>query len=327
METTTLSTQEKKDQLLAFVPEDVAVEPMQFISLVMEQILGRDKQGNLRPAADLKLFLYQCKRTGLDPMARQIFAIYRSTRQPDGSYKDKMTIQTSIDGFRLVAERSGKYAGQAAAEYEHDDKGKLVAASVTVYKITSSLQQPFPTTARAEWNEYAQTSSKGELTGLWAKMPKTMLGKVAEALALRKAFPQELSGLYTPEEMAQSTNIIPSQSLTAGKIDFDAPVTPAITPEEIKPAPKPGVMPHTEETLIKIGKHAGQKWGSVNDDFLAALLMNAKGTSEHVESAKREVRRREDVVRNNQPPLRTLSQHLRFFEQVYEKFGWEAGEL
>lgn len=61
----------------------------------------------------LKLFLYQCKRTGLDPLTRQMYCLFRNAKNKDtGQYEKKMTIQTSIDGFRVIAERSGDYGGQ-----------------------------------------------------------------------------------------------------------------------------------------------------------------------------------------------------------------------
>lgn len=146
---------------------------------------------------ELKLFLYQCKRTGLDPLARQIYAIHRWTK--DG---DKMTVQTSIDGFRVIAERSGDYAGQDEPVFEHDGNN-LLKATVKVYRFRGDTRY-CAAVGVAYWNEYVQNGKDGRPMGLWAKMPHTMLSKVAEALALRKAYPQDLSGLYTSDEMAQA---------------------------------------------------------------------------------------------------------------------------
>lgn len=148
---------------------------------------------------ELQLFLYQCQRTGLDALSRQIYAIHRWNGTQK---KEVMTIQTSIDGFRVVAERSGDYGGQSEPEFVEKD-GKLIACKITVYRFRGDQRYP-ASVGVAYWDEYKQTDKEGKVIGLWSKMPRVMLSKVAEALALRKAYPQDLSGLYTAEEMEQA---------------------------------------------------------------------------------------------------------------------------
>lgn len=159
---------------------------------------------------ELALFLQVCKRTGLDPFSRQIYAISRKTFNSDTKqYEPKMSVQVSIDGFRLIAARSGLYDGSTTEWCGLDGVWKDVwllseppaAAKTTVYRL--GTDRPF--VGVCTFKSYAQTFN-GKLSGLWAKMPETMLGKVSEALALRKAFPAELSGLYTREEMDQADN-------------------------------------------------------------------------------------------------------------------------
>ncbi len=158
---------------------------------------------------ELKLFLYTAKRTGLDPLTKQIHFVKRG---------GQMTIQTGIDGYRAIAERTGQLAGIDDAVYEGTTK-EPIKATVNVYRMVQGQRVAF--TASARWSEYVAFGP------LWKKMPFLMLGKCAEALALRKAFPNNLSGIYTNEEMEQAgggaTNI-PKEPQT---IDSGA-VKPAI---------------------------------------------------------------------------------------------------
>lgn len=150
---------------------------------------------------ELELFLYTAKRTGLDPLLKQIYAI---KRWDTNLGKEAMTIQTGIDGFRVVASRTGKLAGIDDAAFE-ESNAQPVKATVTVYKL-DELGQPRAYTASARLSEYIQTKKDGTPTSFWKRMPYGQLGKCAEALALRKAFPADLSGVYAFEEMAQSTH-------------------------------------------------------------------------------------------------------------------------
>lgn len=146
-------------------------------------------------AGDLAFFFHQAQRTGLDPFARQIYMINRG---------GKYGIQTSIDGFRIIAQRSGEYAGQTAPYWCGDDgvwkdvwltNTPPAAAKIGVYRVGF----PEPLWAVARWDSYAVLNNP-----IWKKMPDVMLAKCAESLALRKAFPNDLSGLYTDEEMSQA---------------------------------------------------------------------------------------------------------------------------
>lgn len=160
---------------------------------------------------EFALFVEVAKSTGLSPFQRQIYAIMRqvSVKDERGQWRkeNRMTIQTGIDGYRLIAARTGKHAGTTDAEYGPDaTQGKLTHpawARVTVRRLLpNGTVADFTATAR--WSEYAQTNRDGEPSGQWPKMPYLMLAKCAEALALRKAFPAELSGVYTAEEMSQA---------------------------------------------------------------------------------------------------------------------------
>ena len=167
-------------------------------------------------SADLAFFFHQAQRTGLDPFARQIYMINRG---------GKFGIQTSIDGFRIIAQRSGEYAGQTAPYWcGADGVWKDVwldstppsAAKIGVFR--KGFAEPL--WAVAKWDSYAVSGNP-----IWKKMPDVMLAKCAESLALRKAFPNDLSGLYTDEEMNQAEVIEPK--VKAQRIDL------AVVPNEV----------------------------------------------------------------------------------------------
>src|SRR4051812_21566657 len=70
---------------------------------------------------ELELFMHVARRTGLDPLARQIHAV---KRYQDG--RDVMTIQTGIDGYRLIADRTDRYMPGRETSFGYDNEGRVV---------------------------------------------------------------------------------------------------------------------------------------------------------------------------------------------------------
>lgn len=144
---------------------------------------------------ELELALAIAGRMGLDPFARQIAFIKRYDGREG---RDVMTAQPTIDGARLLAQRSANYGGQlgpwwcgADGQWVEVwlDEGEPVAAKVGV--INKNFSEPLY--AVAKFSSYAAKKRDGKLTAIWAQMPDLMIAKCAEMLALRRAFPAEFS--------------------------------------------------------------------------------------------------------------------------------------
>lgn len=148
--------------------------------------------------SEVKFSMAVANQLSLSPLLRQVHFVKRFDKKLN---RNVVTPQTGIDGLRLIADRTGKYAGSddVVFEYEGNIKKQPTLAKATVYKMVEGQRIPFTVSAR--WEEFYP----GDVMGfMWKSKPHIMLGKCAEGQALRKAFPAELSSVYADEELEQA---------------------------------------------------------------------------------------------------------------------------
>lgn len=274
---------------------------------------------------ELNLFVHMARALRLDPLRRQIYAFVFSKSDPD---KRRMSIIIAIDGFRSIAERTGNYRpDEEEPTYTFDDGAKnpdtnpsgLVKAAVRVYKYSHG--EWHKVTASADWSEYApikqeaedfewvdtgevwpdsgkpkkrkkpigEVRSKLDTSGNWGKMPKLMLAKVAEALALRKAWPDDFSNVYAAEEMdrARAIDATPAELAEQGEVDrrMERIGGPALTVDwlvEHAPLDRVPVGQFADRAMAFLQEHAEEPsqilmWKEKNRHSLKEYWAHAKG--------------------------------------------------
>lgn len=198
----------KEIKVIERVIENKELAPQDVFGKLTRSQVNLMKRTVAKGASDdeLKLFLQVCRGANLNPFLKQVFLVPRWDSKEG---REIRAIQVSIDGLRSIAEESGQYAGNEDPVFADEEEIKykdrkdkeysFVApkkATVTVKKLIGGRLCDFTATAR--WDEYYPSQKLGFQ---WHQRPYLMLGKCAEALALRKAFPKLMSGMYAQEEM------------------------------------------------------------------------------------------------------------------------------
>jgi phage recombination protein Bet len=227
---------------------------------------------------ELQLFIYRAKSMGLDPLKPGQIHFVKYGNSPG-------TIVVGIDGFRAKAAATGKHSGTKRGVLR-DDKGQCIGAWCEVYR--SDWQQP----AREEVSLNEYNTNRGP----WQKMPETMIKKVAECAALRMAFPDELGGVYSNEEMDQAApkeaRKLPEKPTIQDLIDNPPP-----TPEPDDHPQKPG------DYVVRAGKkYVGQRLSDIGQEDVAGFL-------DWIQTKGEKVRDREEF------------QEFAFFAKLYLESG------
>ncbi len=220
---------EKKDiKAIEEVIESKEIAPQDAFGKLNRAQINLIKNTVAKGATDdeLKMFIQVCKGAQLNPFLKQVFLVRRWDSKVGAEVG---AIQVSIDGFRAIAESSGNYAGNSDPIFDREQEIDIVKtdfktkketstkltvptkATVSVYKMVEGLKCEFTATAR--WTEYYPGVKMGFQ---WHIRPFLMLGKCAEALALRKAFPKLLSGMYAQEELDNGQEKTPDQKAAKG---------------------------------------------------------------------------------------------------------------
>lgn len=267
-------------------PSDSMQPAAGYFSEAQEQMILKTFLGGATKEEAVVL-LETVRRRRLDPFSRQVYFV---KRWDSAKREEVWAIQTSIDGLRSIADRTGRYEGQTKPEWCGSDgvwrdvwlsKTPPAAARVGAYK--TGFREPAYGVAR--YDAYVQTKRDGAVTSFWAKMPDLMLAKCAEALAIRKAFPEDTGGLYVAEEMGQDAGERDVTPLppppVAAKPEAPALPPPEKTSDHVAPtANKDRIAALWKRAVVEFGELAKDSWESATIQALGENILSKHWTAE-----------------------------------------------
>lgn len=211
----------------------------------------RDAFANGASDPEFAVLMEIARTRRLNPLLRQIHFVKRWNND---LRRETWSAQVAIDGLRAIAQRTGLYAGQDEPEFvEGADNGYPVLCKVRVYR--TDWQRP--AVGVAYWREYVQTTKDGSVTKMWRQFPHVMLAKVAESIALRKAFPEDIGGLYSDAEMAQAEHPADDErapkpaAVEQRRPAIDAAPAPLQLPRDNGRAPSGEALPAAEAPIVE----------------------------------------------------------------------------
>lgn len=147
---------------------------------------------------EFKMFVLFCQSTGLNPLKKEIWFIKTKgyTKKDGTSVDGRVQMMTGINGYLAIANNHPMFDGM---ECEIKKELNQPFPEYAIAKVWRK-DRKYPSTAQAFWKEYCQPGINGRQS-IWDQKPSIMIAKVAKSIALREAFPQEMGGLYTEEEM------------------------------------------------------------------------------------------------------------------------------
>ena len=188
----------------------VQTSPTQNTWLTSEEIAFVKKQffPLQAKAEDIVFCLEVAKSYNLNPILRQIFFVPRKFKDDKGVWHEKVEPLVGRDGFLAIAHKMGNFGGIETSSIlkevpcQLNGKWGMKQDLVGVCKVfKKGCDKPF--VVEVAYSEYVQRKANGEPTQFWASKPDTMIKKVAESQALRKAF--NISGLMSLEEVGVGT--------------------------------------------------------------------------------------------------------------------------
>nr|DAG82055.1 MAG TPA: recombination protein [Caudoviricetes sp.] len=179
-----------------------------------------------------------CKARKLDILKKPCHIVPMSvTDAKTGNKNWRDVIMPGIYEQRITAFRTGQMAGQDEPVFGDTVTFRGIEAPewcrVTVYRFINNERCAFSHTEY--FSEACATTKEGKPNSMWSKRPRGQLAKCAEAGALRKAFPDELGGVITADEVNEEPiNQHGAATPDSGTTVIDTQSVELITPEQIK---------------------------------------------------------------------------------------------